>query len=155
MHLERFDLIDRVVAIETSAGSILCHSQLPQQAELFAGHFPGYPLVPGTLQTEIMAQAFSLLTLGRHGLRRVPFLLGIERARFRRELAPGQALEASATCLYDNGLMTVGRCELRSDNALISTAEIRLSLSEFPTPALRDYVAALAARTGLLVEMAE
>ncbi len=149
MDLARFDLLDRVVMLDVGHDEIVCETQLPQVARLYEGHFPGYPLVPGTVQIEIMAQAAGLLSLARTRLQRMPFLIGVERARFRRELRPGAAVRAGATCAYDNGVMIVCHCRLSHDGALVAEAEIRLSQSRFPTAELEAHVAQLAARTGL------
>ncbi len=85
-------LVDRVLAIEPGH-RIVALKNVTINEEVFLGHFPGHPVVPGVLLIEGLAQAGGLLLL--HDLpaeRRQQTLLyfsGIEKARFRRPVVPG------------------------------------------------------------------
>lgn len=146
MDLDRFDMIDAVIDRDLAVGKIVCHSRIPDHAHVFEGHFPGHPLVPGTIQTEIMAQAAGVLALMRSDCARMPFLIGVDRARFRNELAPGSEVESEAACIYDNGLMIAFDCILRSAGRTVSEASIRLSLSSFVNSRLEAHARALVVR---------
>ena len=56
MHLEYFHLIDRITDLNIGAKTIAVEAQVPQKSTIFEGHFPGYPLMPGVLLIEAMAQ---------------------------------------------------------------------------------------------------
>ena len=56
MRLEYFQLIDRIVDLDLSARTIRCEATVPTESTIFEGHFPGYPLMPGVLLIERMAQ---------------------------------------------------------------------------------------------------
>ncbi len=56
MHLEYFQLIDRIADLNVSERTITVEAQVPQQNTIFEGHFPGYPIMPGVLLIESMAQ---------------------------------------------------------------------------------------------------
>ncbi len=57
MLLEYFQMIDRVESVDLAAGKLIARSVVPEKSPVFEGHFPGYPLVPGVLLIETMAQA--------------------------------------------------------------------------------------------------
>ncbi|MCY4191017.1 MAG: hypothetical protein OXD42_06810, partial [Rhodospirillaceae bacterium] len=56
MYLEYFQMVDRVVALDSAAETIQCIARVPDTSTIFEGHFPGYPLMPGTLLVETVAQ---------------------------------------------------------------------------------------------------
>ena len=61
MHLEYFQMIDRVSAVDPASGRLDASSTVPDASPVFEGHFPGLPLVPGVLLIETMAQASGFL----------------------------------------------------------------------------------------------
>ena len=65
---------------------------MPDESPVFEGHFPGHPLVPGVLLTETMAQASGYLVLGLMDFTHMPFLMAVDKARFRTFVGPGAVL---------------------------------------------------------------
>jgi len=64
----------------------------------FAGHFPGRPTLPGVLQVEALAQVGALAVLADERYAgRLPLFGGIDKARFRRQVGPGDTLELEVT----------------------------------------------------------
>jgi 3-hydroxyacyl-[acyl-carrier-protein] dehydratase len=90
-HRYPFLLIDRVV--ELSDNRVVAIKNVTADEPFFVGHFPSYPVMPGVLQIEAMAQAACLAILripGNEG--RMAFFAGIDRAKFRRQVVPGDQL---------------------------------------------------------------
>lgn len=96
-HREPFLLLSEIVELVPGA-SARGRWQLTGEEAFFAGHFPGRPTLPGVLMVESLAQlgAAAVLADGRFA-ERLPLFGGIERARFRRQVWPGDLLDLEVT----------------------------------------------------------
>ncbi len=92
-HRYPFLLIDRVIEFER-AKRIVAIKNVTINEPFFNGHFPGYPIMPGVLVVEAMAQAGCILLLNEVADREKKLVLfsGIEAAKFRRPITPGDQL---------------------------------------------------------------
>jgi 3-hydroxyacyl-[acyl-carrier-protein] dehydratase len=89
-HRPPFAFIDEVLTCEASY--VRAVRAFRPEEDFFRGHFPGRPIVPGVLLVEAMAQAFAYWGLMHEGAKAV-YLTGIDRARFRRPVVPGDRVE--------------------------------------------------------------
>jgi len=99
-HRYPFLLIDRVIEVER-AKRIVAIKNVTINEPFFQGHFPGYPIMPGVLVVEAMAQAGCILLLSEVADRESKLVVftGIEKAKFRRPITPGDQLRIEVDVL--------------------------------------------------------
>jgi len=99
-HRYPFLLIDRVTDL-TRKERIVAIKNVTVNEPFFQGHFPGFPIMPGVLMVEAIAQAGGALLLTEVEDREHSLMVfsGIERARFRRPVVPGDQLRIEVTVL--------------------------------------------------------
>lgn len=117
-------LVDRVIECDDRS-RIVGIKNLTVNEPFFQGHFPGAPVMPGVLQLEAMAQTGGILVNRIGGLEnRVPYLMAIDKARFRKVLRPGDQMRIEVEMM--NVRSKIGRFKGRVlvDGALASEAEI-------------------------------
>lgn len=126
---QRFPLlmVDRVLACEPGK-RILALKNVSANEPYFPGHFPNRPVMPGVLILEAMAQAAGILvfrTLGsRPDDKSVYYYAGIDNARFKRPVVPGDQLEIEVLILGSKrGIWKFG-CTARVAGAMVAEAEI-------------------------------
>jgi 3-hydroxyacyl-[acyl-carrier-protein] dehydratase len=109
-HRYPFLLIDRVVEFEPK-DRLVAIKNVTMNELFFQGHFPGAPIMPGVLVIEAMAQAGAVLMMSefedRHS--KLAVFTGIERAKFRRQIIPGDQLRIEVKVL--NFKTRIGRME--------------------------------------------
>lgn len=132
MRLEYFEMIDEVVALDRAAGRIEAIARVPLESPVFEGHFPGHPLVPGVLLTETMAQASGYLVLAHLDFAQMPFLMAVDRARFRSFVGPGATLQVTASLEHDGSGYAVTKAAIRHDGKALADAELRFRTMPFP-----------------------
>ncbi|MCG5246705.1 3-hydroxyacyl-ACP dehydratase FabZ family protein [Methylorubrum extorquens] len=132
MRLEYFEMIDSVVRLDRAAGRIEARALVPEASPVFEGHFPGHPLVPGVLLTETMAQASGYLVLAHLDFAQMPFLMAVDKARFRSFVGPGAALDITATLEHDGSGYAVTKAAIRHEGKALCDAELRFRTMPFP-----------------------
>ena len=80
MRLEYFQLIDRILEVDLADKSIRTEARVPATSTIFEEHFPGYPLMPGVLLIEAMAQTAGWLLIAVTKFTRMPFFAAVKDA---------------------------------------------------------------------------
>lgn len=124
-HRYPFLLVDRVT--ETVVGDrIKGYKNISANEELFNGHFPGQPIFPGVLILEAMAQLSGVLAFETKGVRPADgtnYLFGgVEKARFRRQVIPGDRLDLESMIVADRKIMMKFECVAYVDGAMACSA---------------------------------
>jgi len=153
MRLEYFEMIDQVTSLDREHKRIEARSTVPMESPVFEGHFPGHPLVPGVLLTETMAQASGYLVLGLTNFTHMPFLMAVDKARFRTFVTPGTVLTISASLEHEGSGYAGTKARITVDGKPICDAELRFRIMPFPE-GMGDLMRAQGRRIGLLAEAA-
>jgi 3-hydroxyacyl-[acyl-carrier-protein] dehydratase len=122
---------------------------VPDQSPVFEGHFPGYPILPGVLMIETMAQTGGWLVLAALGCARMPFLMQVEKAKMRSFVSPGQAMQAEASLVHEGSGYAVVKASITAAGRKVADAEIRYGVVDFPNETLRAAMLGTALRVGL------
>src|SRR2546423_11568126 len=149
MQLEYFQLIDRVTDLNLVKQTITVEAQVPQHNTIFEGHFPGYPIMPGVLLIESMAQTSGWLLLALMKFERMPFLAAVKEAKMRGFVSPGELLTVQASILHEGSGYAMTEAKVSVGGKLRSNATITFSHVPFPTQDLRGHMDAVARRIGL------
>jgi 3-hydroxyacyl-[acyl-carrier-protein] dehydratase len=144
MRLEYFQLIDRIVELDLGAKTIRTEARVPVESTIFEGHFPGYPLMPGVLLIEAMAQTSGWLVIAATKFTRMPFFAALKEAKLRSFITPGQMLSLSAKLLHEGSGFAVTRADIHCDGKLACNAEITFRVVEFPGPEFRAHMEKMA-----------
>jgi 3-hydroxyacyl-[acyl-carrier-protein] dehydratase len=138
MRLEYFQMIDRIVDVDIGARRLVSACTVPTQSTIFEGHFPTYPLMPGVLLLECMAQTTGWLVcmLGRFAA--MPFLAGVKEGKFRTLVFPGDALEFEGSIVHEGSGYTVAECTGRRDGSKVCDAELTFRIMPFPSAQFRE-----------------
>jgi 3-hydroxyacyl-[acyl-carrier-protein] dehydratase len=148
MHLEYFHLIDRIVDLDVAARTITVEAQVPRENTIFEGHFPGYPLMPGVLLIEAMAQTSGWLLIAMTKFERMPFLAAVKEAKMRSFVSPGDLLKVEASVVHEGSGFAMTSAKVSVGGELRCNATITFGVVPFPNPDLRGYMDAMAKRIG-------
>ncbi|MGH6725981.1 MAG: 3-hydroxyacyl-ACP dehydratase FabZ family protein [Pseudolabrys sp.] len=152
MRIEYFQLIDRIVDLDLAGRKIKSEALVPDESTIFEGHFPGYPLMPGVLLIEAMAQTAGWLVVALNRFERVPFLAAVKEAKLRTFVKPGQRLTIEAKLEHDGSGYAIMAAKIRVEGKSICDAMLTLRVLDFPNSEMEQELRNLAARIGLKVE---
>jgi 3-hydroxyacyl-[acyl-carrier-protein] dehydratase len=152
MRLEYFQMIDRIIALDVAERSIRSIGTVPKSSTIFEGHFPDYPLMPGALLLECMAQTSGWLVMARGGFTAMPFMAGAKEAKFRAAVFPGDELEFEGRVVHEGSGYTIGECKGLRQSKVVCSAQITYRILPFPSPNFRKALFELAERLDVPVK---
>lgn len=129
-HRFPFLLVDRVDELHRPAGAnrtgwkIRARKCVSMNEPYFPGHFPHRPVMPGVLQIEAMAQAAALICVDTDAPPMDVAIAGINEARFRRPVVPGDVIEITAEIMKDRGQILVFHCKATVEGVVVAEAEL-------------------------------
>jgi len=121
-------LVDAVTRHEPGQ-RIVAIKNVTVSEEFFQGHFPGTPLMPGVLMIESLAQVAALLLVGTSEGRRA-WLRGVENAKFRRQVVPGDRLSLEVTVGRRRGLITRAGAVASVDGQVVAEADLLMVIED-------------------------
>jgi len=131
-HRYPFLLVDKVIEIDPGK-RIVAIKNVTMNEPFFQGHFPGFPVMPGVLIIEAMAQVAAImayLASGNDAGDKVSYFMAIDNARFRKPVKPGDTLRIEIETIFNKrGIWSVAGKTYVGDT-LMTEAELKATLAD-------------------------
>jgi len=127
-HRFPFLLVDRIIELDPEKKAVGIKNVTINEP-LFQGHFPGYPVMPGVLIVEAMAQVAGILAFKSGAKGNSVYFMSIEKAKFRKPVIPGDQLHIKMNVIKQRG--NVWKCagEAFVEDKLVAEAELTAMVS--------------------------
>ncbi|WP_029191203.1 3-hydroxyacyl-ACP dehydratase FabZ [Ornithinibacillus scapharcae] len=127
-HRYPFLLVDKVLEMEEGK-RVVGLKNVSVNEPFFQGHFPDYPVMPGVLIVEALAQVGAVAMLGKEENRgKLGFLAGVDKCRFKRQVKPGDQLKLEVEIVRVKGPIGKGKGIATVDGELACEAEITFAI---------------------------
>ena len=125
-HRYPFLLIDRIIDVK-KGDEITAQKNVSNNEPFFQGHFPKYPVFPGVLLLEAMAQATAILDVqsnNRDMSKQLYYFVGIDNARFKKQVVPGDIIIINAKLIQSKSEVHKFSAECKVDNEIVCKADL-------------------------------
>ncbi|WP_107950733.1 3-hydroxyacyl-ACP dehydratase FabZ [Lysinibacillus parviboronicapiens] len=124
LHRYPFLLVDRILELEVGKRAIGIKN-VTMNEEFFQGHFPNYPIMPGVLIVEALAQVSAIIMSTKEGNQgRLGLLAGIDNCRFKKQVIPGDQLRLEVELTRLKGPIGKGKGIATVDGELVCETEL-------------------------------
>src|SRR5438067_729978 len=131
-HRYPFLLVDKIIEIEYGVRAVGIKNVTANEP-FFMGHFPGFPVMPGVLIIEAIAQVGAVATLGMPANKgKMAFFAGVDEVRFKRQVVPGDTLRIEVTLTRVRGPIGQGTGEATVDGQLACRGSFMFALGAMP-----------------------
>ncbi|MCR5691193.1 MAG: 3-hydroxyacyl-ACP dehydratase FabZ [Eubacterium sp.] len=129
-HRYPFLLVDRIEEMEPGVKAV-GYKNVTVNEPFFQGHFPQQPVMPGVLIVEALAQVGAVAVLSlEENKGKLAFFGGINKAKFRKQVEPGDVLKLETEIIKVKGPMGVGKATASVDGKVACSAEISFIISD-------------------------
>lgn len=155
MRIEYFLLVDRIKSLSIEEGTVCCEATVPAESTIYEGHFPGFPVLPGVLLIEAMAQTAGWLILAMTRCEKFPFLSIINDAKLRNFVRPGSEILVESKLVHEGSGFIKTENRVLFENAVQCEATTTFRVLPFPSPVFQEKLVAHAIKIGFPAEYAK
>lgn len=128
-HRYPFLLIDKILDYKEGEFAI-GEKAVTANEEFFNGHFPNYPVMPGVLILESMAQTGAVAILSKEENKgKIALFAGADKVRFKREVKPGDILRLECELTEQRGVFGIGKAKAIVNDKVVCTAELKFVIN--------------------------
>lgn len=121
-------LVDRVLEVDND--KIVALKNVSINEPLFEGHFPDYPVMPGVLIMEALAQTAGVLELSKEENKgKLVFYAGMDKVKFKKQVVPGDQLIMTATFIKRRGTIAVVEAKAEVDGKLAASGTLTFAIA--------------------------